>query len=399
MKCNVSTAEILRSTPMYAQIAIVNSKRSEHCWQSVTTLSSTTKPHTKNTQHKEHNYDNKGDNTVEYTLDRKHDNICSDLHCIGAQEGKTSGTSSQHRSNQTTQPGTDQTATVWGCVVMTNEDKLKLIAIAANTKVTAPATDGDYVKDEILYCGQCNTPRQIKLSLFGQEVTPYMECQCQREKSQANRQAFEKSMEQQKLQKLRSNGFTEEEQAGMKFALDNYADTKIMRVARKYVDVFDQMAQDGKGLLLHGDTGTGKTFAAACVVNELIERGHPCMMTNISRIVNTVRGIRGDRQTYIDRLARFDLLVVDDLGVESDVDFINEIALNVIDARYLARKPTIITTNLTPEDMTAPTDIRKKRLYSRLYEMCIPIKVTGEDRRKETLKKDIRKYRDILDIT
>lgn len=279
---------------------------------------------------------------------------------------------------------------------MSETDKLKLIA--ANMKVSAPAEEGDYIKDDLLYCGKCNTPKQMRLTFLGEEIFPTILCSCAEKKSAAERHTFEREEEQKKIKKLRSSGFTEEEQGTMCFAADEYANTKIMRTAHKYVDNFPEMMKSGKGLLLFGDTGTGKTFAAACIVNALIDRGYPCMMTNVSRIVNNVRAISGNRQSYLSRLARFDLLAIDDLGIEGDTDFINEIVHNVIDARYLSHKPTIITTNMTPEDMTAPADIRKKRLYSRLYEMCIPIKVTGEDRRREALKRDIIKYRTVLEL-
>ncbi len=292
--------------------------------------------------------------------------------------------------------GHTQKAQHWGYVLMSFEDKLKLVA--ANMKVSAPVEKGDYIKDDVLYCGKCNTPKQMKLQFFGQAIYPHILCDCAKEKCQIERDDFERAVQQQKIKKMRSSGFSEEEQRQMLFSSDQYPSSKIMRVAHKYVDNFPDMKANGKGLLLFGDTGTGKTFAAACIINALIDMGYPCMMTNVTRIINTVRSITGNRQAYINQLARFDVLVIDDLGTESNTEFANEIIHNIIDARYLTHKPTIITTNLTPEDMTAPSDIRKKRLYSRLYEMCIPIKVTGEDRRKEVLKNDIGRYKDLLDL-
>ncbi|MDO5085823.1 MAG: nucleoside triphosphate hydrolase, partial [Erysipelotrichaceae bacterium] len=56
---------------------------------------------------------------------------------------------------------------------------------------------------------------------------------------------------------------------------------------------------------------------------------------------------------------------------------------NVINARYLKAKPTIITTNLNYKDIeTEQEDIMIGRIYSRIIEMCLPLRVVGEDRRK-----------------
>ena len=64
----------------------------------------------------------------------------------------------------------------------------------------------------------------------------------------------------------------------------------------------------------------------------------------------------------------------------------DEIVQSIIDSRYRSGKPLIVTTNLTAQELKNPLDIRKQRVYSRLFEMCIPIEVKGKDRRKEKLK-------------
>ena len=49
--------------------------------------------------------------------------------------------------------------------------------------------------------------------------------------------------------------------------------------------------KNGSGLLIWGDVGTGKSFFAGCIANALLEKGVPVLMTNFSRILNTLTGM------------------------------------------------------------------------------------------------------------
>ena len=109
------------------------------------------------------------------------------------------------------------------------------------------------------------------------------------------------------------------------------------------------------------------------------------MVTNFARLVNTISGMYGGKQEYIDGLNQFDLLVIDDLASERDTEYMGEIVQNIIDARYRSGLPLIVTTNLTSEELKFPAEIRKQRIYSRLFEMCVPVEVTGTDRRRQKL--------------
>jgi len=75
-----------------------------------------------------------------------------------------------------------------------------------------------------------------------------------------------------------------------------------------------------------------------------------------------------------------------------------EIVQNIIDSRYRSGKPLIVTTNLTGEELQNPADIRKQRTYSRLYEMCIPFCVKGNDRRQKKLRSDYAGVKNLLGL-
>ena len=257
---------------------------------------------------------------------------------------------------------------------------------------------GDYEKDGLLYCGKCNTPKQCFVEVFGTIRKPRCLCKCAKEARDAEEEARRQRELADRVQRYRSIGFPESEMSKWTFAADDGSNPKMTQAMQNYVHHFDEFRKQGKGLLLFGNVGTGKTFLAACVANALIDKGVPCLVTNFARIANTVQGLFEGRQEYYDSLNKFPLLVLDDLSAERKTEYMQEIVYNVIDARYRAGLPLIITTNLTREELMHPADITYQRIFSRLFEMCTPIEIAGSDRRHAALKKDIAATKQLLGL-
>lgn len=261
------------------------------------------------------------------------------------------------------------------------------------------AKEGDYIGDDgLLYCGNCKTKKQTRIVILGNEKTPFCLCKCEverrdREEEERKRFEFEK-----RIKEYRRMGFPESEMQYWTFANADGSNEKIMSAAKNYVDNFGEFRKSGKGLLFFGTVGTGKTYVSACIANALIDKGHPVLMTNFARIANTVSGMWEGKQEYYDNLNRFHLLILDDLAAERKTEYMSEIVFNVIDARYRAGLPMIITTNLTSEELKHPSDISYQRTFSRLLEMCLPVKVEGKDKRLEKLKADIQPMKDMLGL-
>lgn len=274
-----------------------------------------------------------------------------------------------------------------------------LDGIERNAEKAIPRSEEDYIVDGLLYCHKCNTPKQTRFTDFmGKVRTPYCLCKCAQEKRDAEERERQQAEFADMIKNLRRMGFPDSEMSQWRFERDDGANAKLSSVARKYVEHFSEMKEKGKGLLLFGTVGTGKTFAAACIANALIDKGYPCLVTNFARLTNTISGMYDGKQEYIDGLDRFDLLVIDDLASERDTEYMGEIVQNIIDARYRSGKPLIITTNLTGDELKNPADMRKQRIYSRLFEMCLPFEVKGADRRQKKLKKDFDELSDMLGL-
>lgn len=271
--------------------------------------------------------------------------------------------------------------------------------IEQRATVSIKAEQGDYYGDDgLLYCGKCNTRKQTRIEILGRVRTPYCLCKCETERRDREEAERQRIKFEQHIKDLRRAGFPDDEMQQWTFDKDDGANERITNVARKYVDNFKKMRESGKGLLLYGTVGTGKTFTAACIVNALIDKGYSCMVTSLSRLINTISGMYDGKQEYIDGLNRFTLIVFDDLATEADTAYRNEIVYNIIDSRYRAGLPFIVTTNLTAQELKNAEDISKQRIYSRLFERCLPLEVKGLDRRRSRLKDDYKAYTDILGL-
>lgn len=260
------------------------------------------------------------------------------------------------------------------------------------------AGEGEYIgEDGLLYCAKCHTRKQ---SLF---VVPELNikrvvnamCKCAAEKDRTETEA--KELE----KRIRDNlchGFPESNLRNSTFANDDLANPKITNAMKNYVEHFEELKAAGKGLLLYGNVGTGKTFHAACVVNALIDKGFPCLMTNFARLVNTLQGMYEGKQEYIDSLNRFAFIVIDDLGAERQSEFMQEQVYNIIDSRYRAGLPLIVTTNLTIEEIKKPQCVGNARIYDRLLERCHPIEVAGISRRRLHVRENYADMQKLLGL-
>lgn len=271
-------------------------------------------------------------------------------------------------------------------------------AAAANEATNRP-DPGDYIKDGLLYCGKCKTPRQMNVKLLNNlEIKPYIKCDC-RKRQEAAEQDEQKRLEfAEMVRKYRREGFPEGNLASWTFANDDGSNEKYINAMKRYVANFDNFKEQGRGILLHGPTGHGKTYLAACIANALIDKGYRAVFTSMSRIERTLQSSWGDRQEYIDFLSRVPLVVIDDIGAERNTSYMGEIIYSVIDARYTAGLPLIVTTNLTLAELAKPAELKEQRIYGRLLEMCYPIEIKGRNKRQDKIMDTYAPIRDILGV-
>ena len=153
-----------------------------------------------------------------------------------------------------------------------------------------------------------------------------------------------------------------------------------MHHAHRYVEQWQTMRSENIGLLFWGGVGTGKSFLAGCIANAPIAQEVPVRMTNFAHILNELNNSFSGRNEVVDRLCRYPLLIIDDFGMERSTEYALEQIYNIVDSRYRSRKPLIVTTNLTLDEIRHPQDTAHARIYDRLlYNVEQVVKVrTGE---------------------
>ena len=255
-----------------------------------------------------------------------------------------------------------------------------------------------YGEDGLLYCGKCHTPKEAFFAkgivLMGKNKHP-AECSCQR----MEREKQEALINQQKhldlVRRLKAEGFSDPAMLDWTFENDNGRSPQ-MHHARRYVEQWQTMRSENLGLLLWGGVGTGKSFLAGCIANALMEQEVPVRMTNFARILNELNSSFSGRNEVVDKLCRYPLLIIDDFGMERGTEYGLEQVYNVIDSRYRSRKPLIVTTNLTLEELQHPEDTAHARIYDRLLEMCSPLCFTGENLRKAAAQGKMEQLKRLL---
>lgn len=171
--------------------------------------------------------------------------------------------------------------------------------------------------------------------------------------------------------------------------------------AMNYCSGYPHLGPDeGLGILLTGDNGVGKTHLAVAVLRELMtQKGVRGRFWDFHELIREIKNsynpeTKTTELMVLEPVVETDVLLLDDLGAWKMTDWMNDTLFYLLNSRYLAKRPTLITTNYQDADkekvLAADFLTRKEflverigqRLRSRLMEMCLVVKVQGDDHRQ-----------------
>jgi len=164
-----------------------------------------------------------------------------------------------------------------------------------------------------------------------------------------------------------------------------------LKIARNYAETFGDKLSGGQGLMFTGDVGVGKTHLAAAITLHLLNQGYGVIFGTVTTLLGWIRqtyddDARESERQVIDQLVYASLLVIDDLGKEKPTPWVEQMLYEIINSRYEANKPLIITTNTSLREIEARYENTGRAIVSRIVEMCQGVRMEGQDWRKSRLR-------------
>lgn len=221
-------------------------------------------------------------------------------------------------------------------------------------------------------CKVCGKPLETdKPYLLGIKRERWTECECdckQREREEREAKEREEAKERRRVRRT----FPSEGYGAMVF--EGAARSDVLVKAWRFASGFEVIRPTGCGLLLYGCSGGGKTFAAACIANELGRQTdgqgryrHNVLFLSVPELCKP--GNWDDNP--IERIKGLDLLVLDDMGAERGTEYAQDTLFRAVDAAYGAGVPMVVTTNC---------ESFEGRTWSRVLDRCQAIEVQGVKR-------------------
>ncbi|MBO4679903.1 MAG: ATP-binding protein [Lachnospiraceae bacterium] len=154
---------------------------------------------------------------------------------------------------------------------------------------------------------------------------------------------------------------------------------RAVAISRELVERIDF---EHKNILFYGSVGTGKSFLSGCIAKDILDSGHSVIYFSAVALFEALarqtfdNKAKEDLYNFHDYIYNCDLLIVDDLGTEVSNSFVSNQLFSFINERNLRKKSTIISTNLSLEQIS---DRYSERVFSRIISTYTACKLSGAD--------------------
>lgn len=284
----------------------------------------------------------------------------------------------------------------------------------SNSKDCATFVDGDYYKpyffDEpdmkVIICGVCGKPKECypyiptevfegqppkdkRIYPFGVPVKVACLCDCDADK-RSKAEKKNKTLQTALIRKRDCWGYDDEYGNIQR----NYAMEKIsfesretkenthIRACKKYISKMSQMLDEGKGLFLCGKSGAGKSYAAICFANAVMDRMFKAYFREQWQITKLSQFDNNDK-FELNKLENATFLIIDDFNPDKLNDYGREVIFNLFDTRIKRKLPTFFTSNATKSSIENPINPSDKRIMDRIIQNCHIIDNSSNNYRRE----------------
>ena len=256
-----------------------------------------------------------------------------------------------------------------------NESHLITPEMAKEQGLNSPKSEGT----DCPFCGRILEPRGVIMNGRVAWVA-YEPCGCEGEAAaakEAEAREREARERERKVKLIRS---------GVK---KRYLEATVDEVkAQRYMERFG--SDDGRGLYIHGNVGTGKTYLASAMARMFVDAGYSVVLTTTLSMLEDIQDTYGKEASSLDAVLRFassDVLILDDFGKESASAWSASMLFQIVNYRYEAMRPLIVTSQYDlaglEKRIARQGEYESARaIVSRLRQMCHVIELSGNDRRR-----------------
>ncbi len=260
-------------------------------------------------------------------------------------------------------------------------------------------------------CPICGEPTGKLIKIFSTTYAVPRMCKCRREEKVKQDKIDAANQKQIRLDSMFKNSLMTKEFRKITFEAWNHkkGNEHMYNLGIKYVRNFKKVQEKNVGLLIYGVPGNGKTYLSGCIANALLGQLIPVVCVSSIGILDRIKSSfskYGDEgvQNILNCLDNADLVIIDDMGVEVNTDWSRSTMYQILNSRYEKKKPLIITTNLTMEQLKKRYDrdcpgwkSGKGRTFDRVVnEMCQPIENSASSIRIQNGREKANILKEIL---
>ena len=159
-----------------------------------------------------------------------------------------------------------------------------------------------------------------------------------------------------------------------------FLDAQINRPA--LAEFINSFAEDpGCGLYITGPSRVGKTYCASALAKTFFLGGYKTLMTTSLQMLDEIKASFDERgKAGIARYAGADILIIDDLGKENANSWVMTMLFQIVNERYEAMRPTIVTSQYTPDELCRRMSRQGEResavaITARIKETCWVVRI------------------------
>lgn len=248
--------------------------------------------------------------------------------------------------------------------------------------------------DGLIHCRNCRKPRQRLAIIFGHELRLQIPCDCQLKELKEDQKKRDAAEWERFIHHLKNDGLGWKTLWDCRF--DNMQDqnSELAYKLKHYIQFLKEPAPCG--LLFWGPPGRGKTFAAACIVNDVIESGYPAVMVSFSQLLEELTAMSfHNRKERLDSIFSKSLVCLDDF----DLRFLNKLhvplAIEVMNRVDHCNKPVLITTCYTLKELKDPKNELEEKLFPMVLNR-VAILIDGDDLGKQVRKDHVKQLQTTL---